>query len=77
MTQDYKPPDKTILEQYLEAYLVETQSEIRRAHPNTLTIAQSTAEELEKDKKASGKSEIPGFERVQVRSKGKEIKEGS
>jgi len=33
------------------------------------------AEELEKDKKASGKYEIPGFERGLVKAKGKEFKE--
>ena len=75
MTRDYKPPDKTILEQYLEACPIQTQYEIKRAHPNTLAISQSTIEELEKDKKASGKSEILGFERVQIKSKGKEVKE--
>lgn len=73
MTQDYEPPDKTILEQYLEAYLVDTQYEIRRVNPNTLAISQSTVEELEKDKKASRKAKIPGFERVQIKSKGKEV----
>jgi len=33
MTQDYKPPNKTILEQNLEAFGVETQYEIRRNKP--------------------------------------------
>jgi len=30
---------------------------------------------LEKDKKTSEKSEILGFERVQIKSKGKDVKE--
>ena len=33
MTQDYKPPDKKMLEEYLEAFCVEIQYEIRRAKP--------------------------------------------
>lgn len=75
MTQDYKPPDKTILELYLDTYHIETQYERRRAHPNTLAIAQNIAEELEKDKKASRKLEMGGFERGPIKSKGKEFKE--
>jgi len=74
MTQDYKPPDKTVLEQYLE-FNVETQYEIRRAKPITLIVAQYTVEELDNDKKASSKLEILGFGRGPVKSKGKEIKE--
>jgi len=75
MTQDYKPHDKTVLEKYLEAFCVEPQYEIRHANPVTLAASQSIAGELEKDKRASGKSEILGFERGPVKSKGKEIKE--
>lgn len=51
MTRDYKPPEKTVLETYLEAYHVEVQYEIRRAHPATFVAAQNTTEELEKDKR--------------------------
>ena len=71
MTQDYKTLDKTVLEQYLEAFNGGTQYDIRRAKPDTLVIAQGTAEELEKDRKASGKSEVPSFDRGLVKSKGK------
>lgn len=75
MTQDYRPPDKTVLEQYLKAFNGDTQYEIRHVKPATLVVSQNTIEELEKDRKASGKSEIPCFERSPVKSKGKEIKE--
>lgn len=75
MTQDYRPPDKTVYEQYLEAFNGDTQYEIRHAKPVALVVAQSTAKYLERDRKASGKSEVSGFERGPVKSKGKEIKE--
>lgn len=39
MTQDYKPLDKTVLEQYLEAFRADTQYEIRRAKPANLATA--------------------------------------
>lgn len=75
MTQDYKPSDKTVLEQYLEDFSVDTQYEIRRTKPSNLTVTQNTTKELKKDKKASGKSAILGFKIGPVKSKGKEIKE--
>jgi len=61
MTQDYKPLDKTMLEQFLEAFNDDTQYEIRCAKPVTLVAAQNRAEELEKDRKASAKSKVLGF----------------
>lgn len=75
MPQDYKPTDKSLLEYYLDAFRVDTSYELRRAKTNDLNAAQNLAEELEKDKKASGKSEIPGFERGPTKDKGKEVKE--
>lgn len=75
MTQDYKPPDKTLLEQYLEAFCVDTSYEIRHFNPANLVVSQTIAEKLEKDKKTSGKSKVPSFERGSVKSQGKEVKE--
>lgn len=63
------------MEQYLEAFNGDTQYEIRLSKLATLAAAQGTNEELEKDRKASGKSKVPGFDRGRVKSKGKEIKE--
>lgn len=68
MTQYYKPLDKSLLEQYLEAFVVDTSYEIRRAKPTDLATTQAIVKELEKDKKASGKYEISGFERGSVKA---------
>ena len=39
ITQEYKPPDKIVLEQYLEAFCVNAKYEIRRAKPTNLVVA--------------------------------------
>lgn len=39
MTQHYKPPEKTVLDQYLEAFNGDAQYEIRHAKPTTLVVA--------------------------------------
>lgn len=39
MTQDYKPPEKIVLEQYNEVFCVDTQYEIIHAKPSTLVDA--------------------------------------
>lgn len=75
MSQDYKPLDNSLLDQYLEAFCVDTSYEIRRARPTDLATTQAIVEELEKDRKAFGKSGIHGFERGLIRNKGKEITE--
>lgn len=36
MHQDYKPTDKSLLEYYLDAFMVDTSYELRRAKPNNL-----------------------------------------
>ena len=66
---DYKPPDKMLLEYYLDAYNLDTSYELRRSKRDDYKACQMKVEELEKDKKASSKSEIPGFDRYFVKLK--------
>jgi len=77
LPQDYKPLDKSLLDFYIDVFNADTSYELRRAKTNDYKVAQVLVEEIEKDKKASGKSEIPGFDRGPSNlkeSKGKEIK---
>lgn len=69
ISTDYKPTEKMLLEYYLNAFNPDTSYELRRSKPGDYKASQITAEELEKDKKASGKSEIPGFDRSVVKLK--------
>jgi len=65
----YKPIEKMLLEYYLDAFNPNSSYELRRSNPSDYKVCQITVEELEKDKKASGKSEIFGFDRFVVKLK--------
>ncbi len=63
---------------YIDAFNPDTSYELGRAKNRDYKVAQTLAIELEKDKKTSGKSEIPSFHRASTKlkeSKGKEVKE--
>ena len=76
LPQDCNPLDKSLLSLlgfYIDAFNANTSYELRCAKTNVYKAAQVLAEEIEKDKKASGKSAISGFDRGP--SKLKESKE--
>ena len=58
-----KLPDEFLLCSYLDAFSADTAYELRRKEPANLGAAQSEALKMERDRKESGKSEIPGFNR--------------
>lgn len=64
MLATVKPPDEFLLCSYLDAFGVDTAYELRRKEPTNLSVAQSEALKIERARKQSGKSEIPGFNRV-------------
>lgn len=78
LRQDYKPTDKTLQDFYIDAFSLEPYYELRRAKLNDYRDCQSLAIELENDKAASGKCEIPGFDRAATKvkeAKGKAVQE--
>ena len=75
LPQDYRPPARFLFYCYIDAFDVHTSYELRRAKVNDYKVAQVLAEEIEKDKKASGMSKTPDSDRFSTESKGKEVKE--
>ena len=78
MPATVKPPDEFLLCSYLDAFGVDTAYELRRKEPANLSVAQSEALKIERARRQSGKSEIPGFNRGPSKSndyKGKEKEE--
>ena len=78
ISTNYKPLDKSLLDFYIDAFNFDTSYELRQAKNCDYKVAQTLAIELEKDKKASGKFEIPGFDRDSTKlkePKGKHVKE--
>ena len=78
LPQDYKPTDKALQDFYIDAFSLEPSYELRHARLNDYRDCQALAIELEKDKAASGKSEIPGFDRAATKikePKGKAVQE--
>ena len=71
MSQDYRPPTKFLFDCYIDVFDVDTSYELRRAKINDYKVAQVLAEEIEKDKKASGMSKTPYFDRFSIGYKGK------
>jgi len=63
MPTTVKPPDEFLLCSYLDSFGVDTAYELRRKEPTTLGVAQTEALKMERARKQSGKSEIPGFTR--------------
>ena len=57
---------------YIDAFNSDTLYELRRAKVNDHKVAQVLAEEIEKDKKASGMSKTPDFDRSLTDTKLKE-----
>ena len=56
-----KTPDQFLLCSCLDAFGVDTAYELRRKEPTNLSVAQSEALKIERARKQSRKSEIPGF----------------
>jgi len=78
ISQDYKPPNKSLLDFCIDAFNRDTSYELRRAKTRDYKACQALAKELEKDKQASWKPEIPSFDRAATKlkdPKGKEVKE--
>ena len=78
ISTNYKPPDKSLLDFFIDAFNPDTSYELRRAKNRDYKVARTLAIDLEKDKKASGKSKIPGFDKASTKLKepeGKEVKE--
>lgn len=69
LPQDYRPPARSLLDFYIDAFDVDTSYELRRAKTNDYKVAQVLAEEIEKDKKGYGKIEISGFDEGPSKSK--------
>jgi len=63
MHTNIKPPDNAILIYYIEAFGGEMRYQLRDKEPTNLKIAQDTTIKIDKNTKASGKSNLPGFTR--------------
>ena len=61
--KDIKPPDASILIYYIEAFEGEMRYQLRDKEPTTLHGAMETAEKIDKNTQAFGKSNLPGFSR--------------
>ena len=75
ISQTHKPLDGSLLNFYIDAFDFDTSYELRRVKTVDYKACQTLAEELEKDKRASRKSEIPGFDRATTKLKGPKGKE--
>jgi hypothetical protein len=63
MHTDIKPPESAILIYYIEAFGGEMRYQLRDKEPTDLKAAQETANKIDKNMQASGKSNLPGFTR--------------
>ena len=61
--RDIKPADASILIYYIEAFEGEMRYQLRDKEPTTLHGAMETAQKIDKNMQASGKSNLPGFSR--------------
>jgi hypothetical protein len=60
---DYKPPTASILIYYIEAFDGEMRYQLRDKEPTNLKASQEMAIKIDKNMQASGKSNLPGFNR--------------
>jgi hypothetical protein len=63
MHSDIKPPDSAILIYYIKTFGGEMRYQLRDKEPTNLKVAQETANKIDKNMQASGKSNLPGFTR--------------
>ena len=64
--RDIKPPDASILIYYVEAFKGKMRYQLRDKEPTTLQGVMQTAEKIDRNMQASGKSNLPRFSRSSV-----------